>query len=102
MASLERTPRAARAAVHPGRGGPAARVAGRAVRREGGAGQGAPGARRTRLARRRGALGGLRPAGVRRCARPSSTRANDMGVASIHLSLSHDAGIASAVVVLEY
>ncbi len=28
-------------------------------------------------------------------------RANDMGVASIHLSLSHDAGIASAVVVLE-
>ena len=29
------------------------------------------------------------------------TRANDMGVASIHLSLSHDAGIASAVVVLE-
>jgi holo-[acyl-carrier protein] synthase len=28
-------------------------------------------------------------------------RANDLGVASIHLSLSHDAGIASAMVVLE-
>jgi holo-[acyl-carrier protein] synthase len=28
-------------------------------------------------------------------------RADDMGVASIHLSLSHDAGIASAVVILE-
>jgi holo-[acyl-carrier protein] synthase len=28
-------------------------------------------------------------------------RANDLGVGSIHLSLSHDAGIASAVVVLE-
>lgn len=29
------------------------------------------------------------------------TRANDLGVSSVHLSLSHDAGIASAVVVLE-
>jgi holo-[acyl-carrier protein] synthase len=28
-------------------------------------------------------------------------RANDMGVAHVHVSLSHDAGIASAVVVLE-
>jgi holo-[acyl-carrier protein] synthase len=28
-------------------------------------------------------------------------RANDLGVTSCHLSLSHDAGIASAVVVLE-
>ena len=28
-------------------------------------------------------------------------RANDMGVRSVHLSLSHDAGIASAVVILE-
>ena len=28
-------------------------------------------------------------------------RANDLGVASVHVSLSHDAGIASAVVVLE-
>lgn len=28
-------------------------------------------------------------------------RASDLGVASVHLSLSHDAGIASAVVVLE-
>lgn len=28
-------------------------------------------------------------------------RANDLGVASVHLSLSHDAGIASAMVVLE-
>jgi holo-[acyl-carrier protein] synthase len=28
-------------------------------------------------------------------------RAEDLGVASVHLSLSHDAGIASAVVVLE-
>ena len=28
-------------------------------------------------------------------------RANDLGVGSVHLSLSHDAGIASAVVVLE-
>jgi holo-[acyl-carrier protein] synthase len=28
-------------------------------------------------------------------------RANDLGVATTHLSLSHDAGIASAVVVLE-
>ncbi len=28
-------------------------------------------------------------------------RANDMGVVTVHLSLSHDAGIASAVVVLE-
>jgi holo-[acyl-carrier protein] synthase len=28
-------------------------------------------------------------------------RANDLGAASVHLSLSHDAGIASAVVVLE-
>jgi holo-[acyl-carrier protein] synthase len=28
-------------------------------------------------------------------------RANDIGVTSVHLSLSHDAGIASAVVVLE-
>jgi holo-[acyl-carrier protein] synthase len=28
-------------------------------------------------------------------------RANDLGVTSVHLSLSHDAGIASAVVVLE-
>ena len=28
-------------------------------------------------------------------------RANDLGVVSIHVSLSHDAGIASAVVVLE-
>lgn len=28
-------------------------------------------------------------------------RANDLGVGSIHVSLSHDAGIASAVVVLE-
>ena len=29
------------------------------------------------------------------------TRADDLGVAHLHLSLSHDAGIASAVVVLE-
>ena len=29
------------------------------------------------------------------------TKANDMGVAHVHVSLSHDAGIASAVVVLE-
>jgi len=29
------------------------------------------------------------------------SRANDLGAASVHLSLSHDAGIASAVVVLE-
>ena len=29
------------------------------------------------------------------------SRANDLGVTSVHLSLSHDAGIASAVVVLE-
>jgi holo-[acyl-carrier protein] synthase len=28
-------------------------------------------------------------------------RANELGVAAVHLSLSHDAGIASAVVVLE-
>jgi holo-[acyl-carrier protein] synthase len=28
-------------------------------------------------------------------------RANDVGVAAVHVSLSHDAGIASAVVVLE-
>ena len=28
-------------------------------------------------------------------------RANELGVASVHLSLSHDAGIASAMVVLE-
>jgi holo-[acyl-carrier protein] synthase len=28
-------------------------------------------------------------------------RANDLGVSSVHVSLSHDAGIASAVVVLE-
>jgi holo-[acyl-carrier protein] synthase len=28
-------------------------------------------------------------------------RANDLGVGSVHVSLSHDAGIASAVVVLE-
>ena len=28
-------------------------------------------------------------------------RANDLGVSSVHLSLSHDAGIASAVVVCE-
>ena len=28
-------------------------------------------------------------------------RANDLGVGSVHLSLSHDAGVASAVVVLE-
>ena len=28
-------------------------------------------------------------------------RANDLGVESVHVSLSHDAGIASAVVVLE-
>jgi holo-[acyl-carrier protein] synthase len=28
-------------------------------------------------------------------------RADELGVASVHLSLSHDAGIASAVVVLE-
>jgi holo-[acyl-carrier protein] synthase len=28
-------------------------------------------------------------------------RANDLGVTSVHVSLSHDAGIASAVVVLE-
>ena len=28
-------------------------------------------------------------------------RANDLGATSVHLSLSHDAGIASAVVVLE-
>jgi holo-[acyl-carrier protein] synthase len=30
-----------------------------------------------------------------------AARAADLGVASVHLSLSHDAGIASAVVVLE-
>lgn len=29
------------------------------------------------------------------------SRANDLGVASVHLTLSHDAGIASAMVVLE-
>jgi holo-[acyl-carrier protein] synthase len=29
------------------------------------------------------------------------SRANDMGVAHVHVSLSHDAGIASAVVILE-
>ena len=29
------------------------------------------------------------------------TRANDLGVRTVHVSLSHDAGIASAVVVLE-
>ena len=28
-------------------------------------------------------------------------RADELGVASVHVSLSHDAGIASAVVVLE-
>jgi holo-[acyl-carrier protein] synthase len=28
-------------------------------------------------------------------------RANDLGVATVHVSMSHDAGIASAVVVLE-
>ena len=30
-----------------------------------------------------------------------AARADDLGVSSVHLSLSHDAGIASAVVVLE-
>jgi len=29
------------------------------------------------------------------------SRANDIGVSSVHVSLSHDAGIASAVVILE-
>ena len=28
-------------------------------------------------------------------------RANDLGATSVHLSISHDAGIASAVVILE-
>ena len=34
-------------------------------------------------------------------ARTVAARAEELGVASVHLSLSHDAGIASAVVVLE-
>ena len=63
--SLERTPGAARAAVHAGRGGPAAGLAGRPVRRQGGARQGARRPGRPGLARRRGGLGGLRPSGVR-------------------------------------
>ena len=42
-----------------------------------------------------------RAARCSRCAAPCWPRADDLGVASVHLSLSHDAGIASAVVVLE-
>ena len=76
------------------------RVAGRPVRGQGGAGQGARRARRPALARRRG---------DRRRARPPAPevrgtvagRAAQLGVTSWHVSLSHDGGIASAMVVAE-
>ena len=93
---------AARAAVHRAGAGAAARLAGRPVRGQGGARQGARRPRRhgtgttPRWSREsiradpqfdiRGTV--LRP-------RPTSSAPR------VHLSLSHDAGIASAVVVLE-
>ena len=89
------------AAVHAGRAGAAAGLAGRPVRGQGGAGQGARGADRDALAGRRDRQRG-RPATRASTIRGSvQARADELGVASVHVSLSHDAGIASAVVVLE-
>ena len=96
--SLRAHARAARAAVHPGRGAtrPLASLAARFAAKEALAkALGAPGDlawhdAEVRLARR--------PAG--RCFELRGTvaaRADELGVAHVHLSLSHDAGIASAV-----
>ena len=100
-ASLERTPGLAERLFTPAERDPPAGVAGRPVRRQGGARQGARRPGGHGLARRRGGLGGVRPPAVRAPRHRSRARADALGVASVHLSLSHDAGIASAVVVLE-
>ena len=63
--SLRRTPGLAARLFTAGRGRPAAGLAGRALRRQGGAGQGARRPRRPGLARRRGGLGVVGPAAVR-------------------------------------
>ena len=70
------------------------------VRGQGGPGQGAGRPCRTGLARRRGGLGGVRSARVHVAGHRAGCRRR-LGVTGVHLSLSHDAGIASAVVVLE-
>ena len=79
----------------------AARVAGGPVRGQGGAGEGA-------RARRADCTGSTPRCGPTPAGKPSlrmsgtvADRAAELGVAHTHVSLSHDAGIASAVVVLE-
>ena len=101
VASLERTPGLRERLFTPGRGRPAAGLPGGAVRGQGGVGQGArrarPASPGTTPRSSRSPPGGplLTIRGTVRA------RADELGVASVHLSLSHDAGIASAVVVLE-
>ena len=92
---------AAGPAVHAGGGRPAAGLAGRPVRRQGGAGQGARGAERAGLARRRGGLLARGRAVVRAARHRRRAGRRSSAPSSVHVSLSHDAGIASAVVVLE-
>ena len=70
---------------------------GRAVRGQGGAGQGPRCAGRAALARRVGVHGRRRPAALRTTGTVAA-RAAELGVQHLHVSLSHDAGIATAVV----
>ena len=74
---------------------------GRAVRRQGGAGQVARRAGRAALARRRGCARTTTGRPFLRIDGTVAARAAELGRQRLHVSLSHDAGIASAVVVAE-
>ena len=98
--SLERTPALRERLFTAAEATPPAGLARRPLRGQGGDRQGARRPGRHGVARRRDRLGGDR--------RPRfeirgtvAAQADALGVAHVHVSLSHDAGIASAVVVLE-
>ena len=98
--TLERTPalreRLFTPAEREARGG----LAGGPVRRQGGPRQVSRGPRGHGVDRRRGREGRLGKPSLR-VSGTVAARADSLGVESFHLSLSHDAGIASAVVVAE-